>query len=477
MIPSLFAERFSSLVSQAPSEALSACLAPVQKSLRVNTHKISISQFQQIAREHHWELSPIPWEPAGFFIDREDKQLPLGKTGEHFAGLFYLQEASSMLPARVLSPGEGDIVLDMAAAPGSKTTQMSNIMHHKGIIISNDFSVSRTKALATNIERQGCLNVGITTINGKMMADIVPDTFDKILLDAPCSGEGTAWKDPSFFTRWSLDTIRRSAGLQKSLILSAFDALRYNGEMVYSTCTFAPEENEAVVDFLLRQRRGATLISIVSHPVFSKGLTTWQETTFDPSLSQTVHLFPHQTKTGGFFVAHIKKEEGHSKTKERRDFGSREKIMQTKEKKQYTVYLRKTYGIDEALFEDFVFTKVDNTVWIKPEKYLLLSRYIRLDRCGVRLFTTNSNGTFKLSSSAAWAIGQYADHNIVSLTEDQVSSFIEGKDVRLRDEQIRGVEQESVIVKDSKGFVLGVSLFQKPATLKNQIPRHFLISA
>jgi len=477
MIPPLFVERFSTLTSSTSVEALLSCLASVQKSLRINTHKITIDQFQQIATEHHWELSPIPWEPAGFFIDREDKQFPLGKTVEHFAGLFYLQEASSMLPARVLSPGEGDIVLDMAAAPGSKTTQMSNIMNQKGIIVSNDFSVSRTKALATNIERQGCMNVGITTINGKMMADIVPDTFDKILLDAPCSGEGTAWKDTSFFTRWSLDTIKRSAGLQKSLILSAFDALRYNGEMVYSTCTFAPEENEAVIDFLLRQRPGAKLVSITSHPSFAEGLSTWQETVFDPSLSKTVRLFPHKTQTGGFFVAHIKKEAGNSKLKEKRDFGSREKIMQTKEKKQYTVYLRKTYGIEEALFDDFVFTKVDDTVWIKPEKYLLLSRYMRMDRCGVRLLTTNSNGTLKLSSPAAWAIGQHAHQNVVSLEEDQVIAFMQGKDIRLRDTQIRGVVQESVVVKDPRGLVLGVSLFQKPSRLKNQIPRHALLSS
>lgn len=474
MIPLLFASRYEILTKT--RGVVESCLQPVKRSVRVNTNKISKSSFLALVKKNGWQLSPVLWEENGFFIDRDDKTIPLGKTLEHYLGLFYLQEASSMLPATVLHPAESDIVLDMAAAPGSKTTQLSNIMNTKGLVLSNDFSIARTKALATNIERQGCINVGISTMNGKIFGDMLPDTFDKILLDAPCSGEGTAWKDPTFFNRWNLDMVKRCAGLQKSLVLSAFDALRVSGEMVYSTCTFAPEENEAVIDFLLCQRGEAKIIEIQKQSSYSLGIVEWQRTIFHPSLSKTVHLYPHKTMTGGFFIAHIKKADGDAIHKERKDFRSKEKILGEKEKKQYVVYLRKTYGIPESIFEGFVFTRIEDTVWMKPEKYLLLSHYIRMDRCGIKLFIIDCNGSYKLTTSAAWGLGQQADRNVVVLDEEQTTTFVAGKNVRLSDSQTKDLDHDSVIVKDERGFVLGVSLFQTPATLKNQIPRHFVVT-
>lgn len=524
MILPLFQERARTWFKTAEETEsfLQSLFTPVKKSIRVNTHKLSVEDFRTIAQKNNWHLTPVPWEKTGFFIEREDMSVPLGKTLEHLLGLFYIQEASSMLPAAVLQPTEKDIVLDMAAAPGSKTTQMSNMMSNQGIVLANDFSGSRLKALATNVERQGTLNVAVSNINGKIIADIVPNFFDKILLDAPCSGEGTCYKDADFFKHWSLHTVQKNAGLQKSLIASAFEALRPNGVMVYSTCTYGPEENEEVVDFLLSRFPGNA--ELVNCEVRSTNAESNQRSAISdqqgeaesqklearggrsknegiraenegegthleiPSregwsaladrgvgLEGTVRLFPHQTHSGGFFVAKISKKMDTEGRKEMRDFLSEERMLRDKEKKQYTVFLRKTYGIDEAFFDSFLLSRIDDAIYLKPEKYLVVSKYIKLDRCGLKLLTINrGNDVLKLTALGAWAIGDRARENMIVLDEEQIRTWFQGRDVTLSDSQVKGLTTEYVILREARGFSLGAGLVQRPFKLKNQLPRHFL---
>lgn len=227
---------------------IAACQRPLRKSIRVNTLKISIDDFLNKALANGWELTTIPWCEEGFWIDADESTVPLGNTAEHMAGLFYIQEASSMLPPSALFCGDDkfEAVLDMAAAPGSKTTQIAALMNNEGVLVANEFAASRVKVLHANIERCGVSNVAMSNYDARVFGGWLPEQFDAILLDAPCSGEGTVRKDADAMKNWSLASTKDIAQTQKDLIESAFHALKVGGSLVYSTCALSPEENQQV---------------------------------------------------------------------------------------------------------------------------------------------------------------------------------------------------------------------------------------
>ena len=223
-----FIERFSKLTDWETFKKYN--LSFLRKTIRVNTLKISVSELKK-RLEKDWQLEPVPWYKEGFWIKGERRDV--GNLPEHALGYIYVQEAASMIPPVVLDPKPGDIVLDMAAAPGSKTTQMAQMMKNKGIIVANDIAHDRLAALGVNLQRCGVANAIITMMKGRYMQG----EFDKILLDAPCSGTGTIRKSVKTIYTWNLDLVRRMSGEQKQLILHAFSLLKKGGTMVYSTCS------------------------------------------------------------------------------------------------------------------------------------------------------------------------------------------------------------------------------------------------
>ena len=235
---------------------IAACQRPLRRSIRVNTLKISIDDFLTLVSPYNWQLTPVPWCAEGFWIERDDEDaVPLGSTAEHLSGLFYIQEASSMLPVAALF-AEGNTperVMDVAAAPGSKTTQIAARMGNHGAILANEFSASRVKVLHANISRCGIQNVALTHFDGRVFGAALPEAFDAILLDAPCSGEGVVRKDPDALKNWSVESNLEIAATQRELIDSAFHALRPGGTLVYSTCTLNRDENEDVCLWLKAQ--------------------------------------------------------------------------------------------------------------------------------------------------------------------------------------------------------------------------------
>ncbi|ESC39970.1 rRNA (cytosine-C(5)-)-methyltransferase RsmF, partial [Salmonella enterica subsp. enterica serovar Agona str. SA-3] len=230
-------------------EFISACQRPLRRSIRINTLKISVADFLALIAPYGWSLTPIPWCHEGFWIERDDEEaLPLGSTAEHLSGLFYIQEASSMLPVAALFADDNhpQRVMDMAAAPGSKTTQIAARMGNRGAILANEFSASRVKVLHANISRCGIANTALTHFDGRVFGAALPEMFDAILLDAPCSGEGVVRKDPDALKNWSPESNLDIAATQRELLDSAFHALRPGGTLVYSTCTLNRQENEEV---------------------------------------------------------------------------------------------------------------------------------------------------------------------------------------------------------------------------------------
>ena len=218
VLPGRFLERYEPI---APPGFRESVVQPLKRTIRLNTLKVDRESFLKWAKEHHWQLSPLPWYKNGFQIDRADRSIPLGHTLPHFTGRIYVQEASSMIPPLLLDAKAGERVLDMAAAPGSKTTQLAAMMNNSGLLVANDSSVSRLKALTANLERCGTLNTVIANLNGHRLGRITGSMFDRVLLDAPCTAEGTAAKSPEVLRRWSENAIKKLATLQSKLLAAA----------------------------------------------------------------------------------------------------------------------------------------------------------------------------------------------------------------------------------------------------------------
>ena len=276
---------------------------PLRKSIRVNKLKISVKELKQRLESQRFHLTQIPWIKEGFWI--QGLRTDLGNLEEHSLGYFYVQEAASMIPPLALQPQEDSLVLDMAAAPGSKTTQLASMMNNQGIIIANDITHTRLKSLTINLQRCGVRNTIITLMKGHKFSL----EANKILLDAPCSGTGAIRKSLKTITIWNQDVIKRLAGAQRQLLQTGFNCLEPSGVLVYSTCSISPEENEAVVSWLLEKNQEAKL-----EQIHLEGLKTspivleYGKEKYSEELKRCIRIWPQDNDTEGFFIARIKKE-------------------------------------------------------------------------------------------------------------------------------------------------------------------------
>ena len=234
----------------------------------------------------------------------------LGRSLEHLLGYYYIQEIASMLPVLALKPKPEELVLDLAAAPGSKTTQMAAEMQNTGTLIANEISLKRIKILASNAERCGSMNVIITKKEGIALCNKFQNQgilFDKILIDAPCSGEGTLRSTPITYKMWNINTVKKFSKIQKNMVSSAIEILKPEGEIVYSTCTHAPEENEEVVDFILKNFDNIK-IEKISLPIKCRpGVTGWDRKEYNKNVTKSCRIYPQDNNTEGFFIAKFKR--------------------------------------------------------------------------------------------------------------------------------------------------------------------------
>ncbi len=290
--------RYRSLVPDW-DEFLAACERPLPTDLRANTLRICPDDLRNRLERKGISLKSFAWEPTYFRATK-----PVGATVEHWAGLFYLQEVVQSVPVAALDPQPGELVLDLCAAPGGKATDIAARMQNRGCLIANEPNGRRQQALLANVNRIGAWNIAISEYRGQDFP--TGDGFDRVLVDAPCSAEGTLRKEPSLQGGALPSAIRRLAGIQQMLILRAFDLLRVGGRLVYSTCTFAPEENEAIVAYLLERRR-ARVLPICAPFSHASGVTAWEGRTYPSEVSDCVRIYPHHLDSGGGFVARIER--------------------------------------------------------------------------------------------------------------------------------------------------------------------------
>ena len=288
-----FLKRYSELTDI--DKFTESSLKPLRKTIRVNTLKTSIQEIKS-----RFDLKPIPWCKEGFFINK----LSVGNTKEHYLGYIYLQGAASMIPPLVLNPKPNDIILDTCASPGSKTTQMAAMMENQGLIIANDSKIDRLKPLTLNLQRCGITNTIITRMEGHWFKN----RFDKILLDAPCSGIGTIRKSYKTIKMWNPQTIKKMSSLQKRLITNSFEILNEGGTLVYSTCTLEPHEDEAVVDYLLKRYDNAKLEKFSLDLKRGSIAEEFEGDVYSSEVKKCLKLWPQDNDTEGFFIPKIRKD-------------------------------------------------------------------------------------------------------------------------------------------------------------------------
>ncbi|HHV28842.1 RsmF rRNA methyltransferase first C-terminal domain-containing protein [Acetivibrio mesophilus] len=272
---------------------------PRYYGLRVNTLKVGIEEFKKISP---FELEPIPWTKDGFYYREGDNP---GKHPYYHAGLYYIQEPSAMLPGAVMNAEGGDYVLDLCAAPGGKTVQMAAGMKGKGLLVANDINADRVKALVKNIELCGITNAIVTNESPDKLARKLSGFFDRILVDAPCSGEGMFRKDEDAAKSWGKFKCDKCCTMQREILDSVDEMLKPGGYIVYSTCTFSPEENEGMISGFLEKHKNYDVLEIPKAYGIDNGRPEWWDN--NRELLKTARLWPHKVKGEGHFVALLRK--------------------------------------------------------------------------------------------------------------------------------------------------------------------------
>ena len=438
---------------------IAACQRPLRRSIRVNTLKISVADFLALVSPYHWQLTPVPWCEEGFWIEREDEaSLPLGSTAEHLSGLFYIQEASSMLPvAALFADGNApERVMDVAAAPGSKTTQIAARMANRGAILANEFSASRVKVLHANISRCGIQNVALTHFDGRVFGAALPEAFDAILLDAPCSGEGVVRKDPDALKNWSVESNLDIAATQRELIDSAFHALRPGGTLVYSTCTLNRDENEDVCLWLKAQYPDAVEF-LPLNDLFASA-----EDAITPE--GFLHVFPQIYDCEGFFVARLRKTSAiaplPAPTFKVGNFPFTP--LKSREAEQVTTAARKA-GLNWN--DDLHLWQRDKEIWLFPANIEPLIGKVRFSRIGIRLAEVHNKG-YRWQYEAVIALAGTA--NTFALTHQEAEEWYRGRDVYPE----TAPSQDDVVV-TYQGYPLGLAK-KVGSRLKNSYPRELV---
>jgi NOL1/NOP2/sun family putative RNA methylase len=323
-IPALFLERMSRFLGdEYPAFAESLKREPVH-GLRVNTLKLSLEDFRRVSPFPLGDS--VPWCPSAVILPpfpTSERKVPLsqepGKHPYHMAGLYYLQDPSAMSAAELLDPRPGERVLDLAAAPGGKTTHIISLMRGQGLLVANEIKTKRINHLVVNVERWGAANVVITNETPERLADHFGTFFDRVLVDAPCSGEGMFRKDMRARLDWSEEMVAGCAIRQTNILRVAVHLVRPGGHLLYSTCTFAPEEDEAVIAIFLQEHPDFEVEALRTFPGFMQGKPEWTRlpakgarVTTVEEFRKAVRLFPHRLEGEGHFACLLQRKSGRS---------------------------------------------------------------------------------------------------------------------------------------------------------------------
>jgi len=386
--------------------------SPTYAGIRINTQRPGT---REAVLGEFGNLDRVDWCDIGFYADKSKIS---GNHPYHMAGLFYFQEPSAMCAASALPVEEGDFVLDLCAAPGGKTTQAGAKLNNTGLLVANEIVKSRSEILSENVERMGMTTTVVTNESPDTLAKKYVGFFDKIIVDAPCSGEGMFRKEPQAVTEWSVEHTVSCGERQKNILDSAFTMLKTGGMLMYSTCTFAPEENEKIAAYLID--KGMEICDMPELSMLCEGRSEWSGTDYD--MSKTRRIFPHNQKGEGHFAALFRKTAPSDSIKEKKK----------NSKKADTSSL--DYAVDQyRKFEcetlktvlDGEFVLFGDNLYLKPAG--LDIEKIRVVRCGLHLGIVKKN-RFEPSHALALALKAEDVKNIdFSLGDEELYKYLHGE--------------------------------------------------
>ncbi len=433
--------------------------------VRINPLKITRDELVNRLRKRYkinadiFDLLP---ETLKFHEREED----LGKTLEIVLGCYYIQGFSSMLPALVLNPTAKDKVLDLCSAPGSKTTQIAEMMENKGTLVVNEIQLDRIKALIYNLDRLNILNAGVIHSKGEILSKYYQNYFDKILVDAPCSGLGIMQKRIEVNNWWSLDRVNRLHDLQVKLLVSAIKMLKVGGEVVYSTCTLTPEENELVINKLLKKY--PVQIEKIKLPIkYREGFTLYEGRQLHPDLKKAVRILPWEADSDGFFMVKLKKTgetEGAEPSKWKKSYITEFLPPADKKIEKYLSYISDVFGIDDDVFTgyNFILKRSDlffvNKDWQSENLGLF-------HRIGTRFGRIDNKDNIVLHSNAAQILDKHITKNIYHVKDREELRIYLAGGLIVNEE----IERGQYVVKYND-YVLGTAVVISGG-IKSRFPR------
>ncbi len=437
-------------------------------TIRLNRLKIAPPDLVDRLARNGYALGPLPIADA-FVVTAQTSSI--SKSLEHFLGLLYIQSVASMIPPLVLDPTPADTVLDLCAAPGSKTTQMAQMMNNRGRLVANEYDDKRIKTLSHNLDRMGILNTALVNMAGERIGNLIPETFDKVLVDAPCSALGVIHKAPEAVR--NVPKIAQYAQRQEQLLLSAIKAAKVGGTIVYSTCTIAPEENEMVVHKLLSKYPVETIAFDLPGDIHAiPALEAYNGFQWDRSIARARRLLPNAVNPEGFFIVKLKKLDT-IPVPEKEPFPNRRVHFdvhdaERKEIQNMARYFDATFGISPDDWKDFGFlTKSDEILVTSPEwigRSAFLDR-IYTHRVGTRLARMRKENEWKLSTNYAQIAHDRITRHRVELRPDDVQTFLDAGTIRREFDVDKGG-----VVAFYDGLALGCGVIHQ-GQLKSQMPK------
>lgn len=387
--------------------------------LRLNTLKIKKEDFLNLTS---FALKQIPWVDVGFYYNHEERP---GKHPYHEAGLYYIQEPSAMAVVEVMTPQPGEKILDLSAAPGGKTTHIAQYMKQQGLLVANDIHPSRARILSQNVERMGIRNAVVTNETPERLAKRFPSFFDRILVDAPCSGEGMFRKNPLACDEWSLNYVEACARRQKNILDQACQMLKTEGQLVYSTCTFSPEENEQLINQFVKDHPSFEIERIDVYDQFSSGRSHWVDGPVK-GIEHTIRLWPHHIKGEGHFIAVLRK----NGAREQHKYKQLRPIKNKNRLKDYLTFAKENLRtIPKGTFILF-----GDDLYIVPSEMILMD-HLKVIRPGWHL-GTNKKNRFQPSHALALSLKANEVKHHVNFSSDShdILAYLKGEAFRVQGE-------------------------------------------
>lgn len=437
-LPEAFLQRMKAMLGDEFEAFIASYDAPHHVSLKVNTLKIDVATF---VNKFPYPLRPVPWNPEGFYYDVND---PVSKHPYFHAGLYYIQEPSAMTPVMGLSPVSGDCCLDLCAAPGGKSMQIATAIGDTGLLVSNDINETRVKAILRNAERFGLRNMIILNESPEAIAKAMPHVFDRVLVDAPCSGEGMFRKDPKAVASWEKFGPSECAIMQRDIIKQLPNLVKEQTTVVYSTCTFSQEENEQQMAYLLSTNEGF-LPGILS----ISGVES--DTTNESINTHMMHLWPHIHEGEGHFIGKLMAHAASSNTLVLKEPNRPPELVEMFMNQHMPMPLKGHFEIE------------GERVFLRPEK-TLSTKGLHVVREGL-LVGEIKKGRFTPSQALALYLKAENFNPKLDLTSDSVDvlKYLKGETL------FTNVETEGLHLVCTDGYPLGFAKISK-GTLKNLYP-------